>query len=123
MEFLPHIATIVVALIGGLAAWATQRNATRATRTTAVEASRTDMEKEAYNRAVAFDTATINRQTGLIEELNERNDRYRERERELEETTESQRDEIKELQLALEDRESTIRDLQAQLEAREDSTQ
>ena len=121
-EFLPHIATIVVALIGGLAAWATQRNATRASRTTAVEASRTDMEKEAYNRAVAFDTATINRQTGLIEELNERNDKYRDREREFEEEREGYRDEIKELQLALEDREDTIRDLQQQLGAREDVT-
>ena len=82
------------------------------------------MEKEAYNRAVAFDTATINRQTVIIEELNERNDKYRERERELEDTVDTQRDEIKELQLALEDREDTIRDLQSQQQdAREDSAQ
>lgn len=81
------------------------------------------MEKEAYNRAVAFDTATINRQTGLIEELNESNDKYRERARDLEVTIDAQREEIKELQLALEDREDTIRDLQQQQDAREDSTQ
>lgn len=41
------------------------------------------MEKEAYERARAFDTATINRQTGMIEELNEENDILRDTIREL----------------------------------------
>lgn len=92
MEYLPHIATIVVALIGGLVALATQRSAARANQTTSVESNRADMEKEAYERARAFDTATINRQTGMIEELNEDNDELR----------------------------GTVRDLRSRLEAYED---
>lgn len=83
MEYLPHIATIAVALIGTLTAMATQRSATKANRTAVRETSRADMEKDAYERARAFDTATISRQNALIDELNEDNDALRVTNKEL----------------------------------------
>lgn len=47
------------------------------------------MEKEAYERARAFDTATIARQALMIDELNEDNDKLREKIRELRATIEA----------------------------------
>lgn len=78
LEYLPHIATVLVALIGALAAVATQRSASKTNRSTEVETRRVDREKEAYERARAFDVATIDRQSVLIDELNEDNDALRE---------------------------------------------
>ena len=68
---LPHIATVLVALIAAWAAISTQRQASRANQRSLIEASRSDMEKEAYERARTFDTETIIRQNRMIDELNE----------------------------------------------------
>lgn len=84
-EFLPHIVTIAVALIGGFTAWLTQRTSSTAMRKEKKETKRADAEKEAYSRARDFDTDTIERQSQLIGELSEENARYRNLIRELRE--------------------------------------
>lgn len=60
-----NIASVLVALIAALAAYASQRAAAKASTTN----SRTDMEREAYERARKFDTDTIERQDAEIAEL------------------------------------------------------
>lgn len=64
-----NIATIIVALIAAAGAWASQRAASKASTQNTVVGGRVDMEKEAYDRARAFDTETITRQNHEIEEL------------------------------------------------------
>lgn len=59
------IASIIVALVAALSARASQRSAAKASTTT----SRLDMEREAYERARAYDTETIRRQDVEIDEL------------------------------------------------------
>lgn len=59
------IVSIFVALVG----YATARSANKANSTNVVTSSRVEMEKEAYERARAFDTATITRQDHELEEL------------------------------------------------------
>lgn len=71
------VATILASIIAGAVGYATNRNSTKATAassklaadadiTTAATISRTDMEKEAFNRAAAFYTDTIDRQDRMI---------------------------------------------------------
>lgn len=68
-----NIATIVVAAIAALSAWASQRAASRASTVNALTSSRVDMEKEAYDRARAYDTETIKRQDEEIADLRSEN--------------------------------------------------
>lgn len=63
------IGSIVVAFIAAIAAWASQRAASKASGTNTQVAGRLDAEKEAYERARAFDTETIRRQDAEIAEL------------------------------------------------------
>jgi FtsZ-binding cell division protein ZapB len=63
------IITIAVAVIAAGSAYASQRAAARASVMNTSTTSRVDMEKEAYERARAFDTETIARQDAEIEEL------------------------------------------------------
>lgn len=70
-----NAASIVVAIVAALAAWAAQRSAAKASMTNTNTTSRTDMEKEAYDRARAFDTETIKRQDEEIKELRSDNER------------------------------------------------
>jgi hypothetical protein len=67
-----NIATIIVALIAAAGAWASQRTAARAARENTIVGGRVDMEKEAYDRARAFDTETIKRQDAELEELRQK---------------------------------------------------
>lgn len=60
------IILVVVAGIGAISAYASQRAASRASTLNTTTVSRVDMEKDAYNRARAFDMATITRQDGEI---------------------------------------------------------
>jgi chromosome segregation ATPase len=70
------IASIIVSLIAALAGYASQRAAAKASTKNAATSSRTeldktraDAEKEAYERARAFDTETIRRQDEELDEL------------------------------------------------------
>lgn len=63
------LATLAVAVIAALSAWASQRAASRASTTNTNTTSRVEMEKEAYDRARAYDTETISRQDAEIAEL------------------------------------------------------
>lgn len=60
-----NIASICVAVIAALAAWASQRSAAKAAKDT----SRFDAEKDAYTRARAIDTETINRLKTEVDEV------------------------------------------------------
>lgn len=64
-----NVATILVAVIAAAGAWASQRSASKANLQNTVTTGRVDMEKEAYDRARAFDTETISRQNSEIAEL------------------------------------------------------
>lgn len=64
-----NVATVIVALIAALGAWASQRAASKSATRNVTVASRVDMEKEAYDRARAYDTETISRQDNEIKEL------------------------------------------------------
>lgn len=68
---LVNIGTILVALIAAAGAWASQRAASRASMANTSTSSRVEMEKEAYDRARAYDTETIKRQDAEIAELRE----------------------------------------------------
>lgn len=63
------IATVIAATIAALAAWATQRSAAQAAVRNQSVASRTDIEKEAFERAKTFYTDTIDRQANEVREL------------------------------------------------------
>lgn len=64
-----NIASLLVAIVAALGAWSAQRASARASITNTNTTSRVDMEKEAYDRARAFDTETIRRQDERILEL------------------------------------------------------
>lgn len=68
-----NIVGIVVALIAAFGAWASQRSASKANITNTTVTSRMEMEKEAYERARAFDTETIRRQDAELVQLREDN--------------------------------------------------
>lgn len=63
------VASLLVALIAAVGAWATQRTSAKASTTNATTSSRVDMEREAYERARTYDTETIRRQDEEIAEL------------------------------------------------------
>lgn len=67
------IASIIVAFVAGLTGWAAQRQSAKAS----VKVSRLDLEKEAYDRARAYDTETINRQDREIEEIRKELETFR----------------------------------------------
>jgi hypothetical protein len=64
-----NVGSIIVAVIAAAAAYASQRAAARASTLNTTATSRVEMEKDAYNRARAFDTETIRRQDEEISEL------------------------------------------------------
>lgn len=66
---LTAIASIIVAGVAAASAYASQRAAAKASRDNTNTSSRTDMEKEAYDRARRYDTDTIGRQDGELDEL------------------------------------------------------
>ena len=63
------LASIIVALVAAFGALASNRAAARASQLNTMTTSRVDMEREAYDRARAFDTETIRRQDAEIDEL------------------------------------------------------
>lgn len=65
---------ILVAVIAALGAWAAQRSAARASRINTSVSGRLEAEKNAYERARAFDIQTIERQDAEIAELQEANE-------------------------------------------------
>lgn len=65
--------SILVALIAALGAWAAQRSASRTAQINTSVSGRLEAEREAYQRARAFDIQTIERQNEEIKELHEEN--------------------------------------------------
>jgi small-conductance mechanosensitive channel len=67
--------SIVISVIGGLGAWLAARESRKASTTNTSASGRVEMEKEAYERARALDTETIQRQHDELQELrdNQRN--------------------------------------------------
>lgn len=88
------LASIAVAGIAALGAWASQRAASRSALVNTVAGGRVDMEKEAYARARDFDTETIARQDAEIAELRNRNEAY---DKKLEVMRETYEEEIRNL--------------------------
>lgn len=74
-----ELATVAVAVIAAGGAWASQRAAARASKVNTSVAGRLEAEKEAYERARAFDIQTIERQDQEIRDLREEVIRCRER--------------------------------------------
>lgn len=74
-----EIVTIGVATIAAGGAWAAQRSAARASMVNTSVTSRLEAEKEAYERARAFDIQTIERQQQEIHDLREQITMMRER--------------------------------------------
>ena len=66
------LASMVVAALSGLAAWASQKAAARASTLNTSTTSRVEMEREAYERARKFDTDTITRQDNELLELQDK---------------------------------------------------
>lgn len=71
-----NVVALVVAIIAAISAFASQRASAKAAKAARIETarielqnSRVDMEKNAYERARAFDTETIARQNKRISEL------------------------------------------------------
>lgn len=77
------IASVIVAVIAAGAALASQRSASNAIKDKSSGHNRIEMEKEAYERARAFDTETINRQNKQITTLTIENKSLRQRVEEL----------------------------------------
>jgi predicted RNase H-like nuclease (RuvC/YqgF family) len=73
------IVSVVVAVVAGLFAWASQRSASSASKTNTATVTAVDREKEAYERARAFDTETIRRQDEELAELREDNRKLHDR--------------------------------------------
>jgi septal ring factor EnvC (AmiA/AmiB activator) len=69
------VASFLVALLGALSAYASQRAASKATTMT----SRNDMEKDAYSRARTFDVETIARQDKELDDLRVENKELRDK--------------------------------------------
>ena len=63
------IVVLLVTIISATAAFASQRAAARATSKDKLVSSRADLETEAYTRARAIDTETIERQTNELKEM------------------------------------------------------
>lgn len=63
------VISFAIAIVAGLFAWASQRSASRASTTNTETITAVDREKEAYERARAFDTETIRRQDEELVEL------------------------------------------------------
>jgi predicted nuclease with TOPRIM domain len=70
------VGSIIVSLIAALGGWASAKASSRASTTNVVTSSRVEMEKEAYERARALDTETINRQKVELLELREEADEH-----------------------------------------------
>lgn len=64
-----QIVTVLVVILSGLFAWLSQRSAAKASKTNTLTVTAVDREKEAYERARAFDTETITRQGNEIKVL------------------------------------------------------
>lgn len=73
------IGSIGVALIAAGGAWASQRSASKATNINTMVNARIEAEKDAYERARAFDTETIRRQNEEIRDLRAEVSKCRER--------------------------------------------
>jgi predicted RNase H-like nuclease (RuvC/YqgF family) len=73
----PLAASIIVGIISGSSAYASQRAAARASTKNVDTTSRTEMEREAYERARNYDTSTIQRLTEEIKELRQENKELR----------------------------------------------
>lgn len=73
------IVSFAVAVVAGLFAWASQRSASKASATNTATVTAVDREKEAYERARAFDTETIRRQDEELAELREDNRKLHDR--------------------------------------------
>lgn len=71
--------TLAVAVVAGLFALASQRSAAKASKVNTQTVTAVDREKEAYERARAFDTETIRRQDLEIAELREDNRKLHDR--------------------------------------------
>lgn len=75
MDMEPTIlGAIIVAVITGLSAYASQKAISKASTITAITSSRTDMEREAYIRARDYDTETIKRLDDDLDQLREENE-------------------------------------------------
>lgn len=75
MEIDPAIiGAIIVALIAGVAGFASQKAISRATMINATVNSRAELEKEAYLRARNYDVETIKRQDDDLDELRQENE-------------------------------------------------
>jgi signal transduction histidine kinase len=103
------IATIIAAVIAALAAIATQRSAAAAAVRNQTVSSRTDIEKEAFERAKGFYTDTIDRQAASVHELEDDVVSLKSRVRALEEELARERERN-------EKNEGKIRSLQEQLD-------
>lgn len=63
------LVSVLISLITGMGGWLAAREARKANTTNTLASNRVEMEKEAYERARALDTETINRQSKQIQEL------------------------------------------------------
>lgn len=98
------IATVIAAAIAGLVGWATSRTAARAQVQAAQVTTRTDIEKEAFERARAYygdaldrQDAEIRRQDAEISELHQEVDQLKHQVRGLEHDLALREDEVRRL--------------------------
>ncbi|QEQ94339.1 hypothetical protein HWC66_gp36 [Gordonia phage Chikenjars] len=77
MDIFTQVGTLLVAAIAALSAYATQRQASKASHRAQMENHRATMEIEAFDRARAFDSETIIRQNELVGEQRREIDRLR----------------------------------------------
>lgn len=88
------VASVVVASIAALSAYAAQRAAANASSKNVAVTSRTEIEKEAFERAEQFLTGTITRQDAEIEDLRKDVDRLTGKVRGLEQEREKDKSTI-----------------------------
>lgn len=67
------IIAVVISFIAAGSAYASQRASSKASTLNTQTTSRVDMEKDAYNRALVYDTDTIDRQDKEIKEVRDEN--------------------------------------------------
>jgi len=91
------VASLGAAAIAAAGSWLARRSAGKATVDSTTITSRLDMEKEAYERARALDTETIERQEREIKELRELREQDRQRDREKDARLQRQEEEIRRL--------------------------
>lgn len=72
------LGAIIASIVAALGAWAATRAASKANVQNSTVSGRLDAERNAYERARAFDVDTIERQADEIEELRLDNERLRE---------------------------------------------